>query len=65
MIDTTVNLKMDKPVERCSECDEESKYYNVFITPSNERRIVCSECLMKDEKGFTAHYGFQRGKKFK
>lgn len=61
MIDTSVNLQTKRPVERCSECDEESRYYNVFITPTNERRIVCWECLSKEEKGFTSRYGFRRG----
>ncbi len=61
MIDTSVNLRTNKPVERCAECDEETRFYNIFISPSNERRIVCSKCLIKEEKGFTAQYGFNRG----
>lgn len=63
MIDTSVNLKMNRPIERCFECDEESRYYNVFISPTNERKIVCWECLSNVEKGFTARYGYSRGAK--
>jgi hypothetical protein len=58
MIDTSVNLKMKKPLERCHECDIETDHYNIFITPSNERRVICAECLLRAEKGFNTKPGF-------
>lgn len=63
MIDTSVNLKVKRPLERCFECDEETAYYNIFISPTNERKVICWECLSKEEKGFTARYGYSRGAK--
>lgn len=64
MIDTSVNLKMEKPLSRCNECDEETRYYNIFISPTNERRTVCSVCLGRREKGFIAKPGFSRGSRY-
>ena len=46
---------------RCEECDREMDHYNTFVTPTNERRNVCWECLSRQEKGFFAHRGFHRG----
>ena len=50
-----------KPAVRCVECDRETGHYNTFVTPENERRDVCWECLSRQEKGFFAHRGFHRG----
>jgi hypothetical protein len=60
MIDTSVNLETKKPLARCEECDTETHYYNIFISPTNERQVICVDCLMMDEKGFTTKYGFKR-----
>ncbi len=49
-----------KPTSRCVECDREVEHYNVFITPANESRIVCWECLARQEKGFNARRTFRR-----
>jgi hypothetical protein len=46
---------------RCEECDREMEHYNTFVTPSNERRNICWECLARQEKGFFAHRDFRRG----
>lgn len=51
----------NRPPVRCEECDREMDHYNTFVTPTNERRDVCWECLSRMEKGFFAHRGFQRG----
>lgn len=50
-----------KPAVRCQECDRELHHYNTFITPTNEKRNICWECLQRVEKGFFAHRSFQRG----
>ena len=46
---------------RCEECDREMEHYNTFVSPTNERRSVCWECLARQEKGFFAHRDFHRG----
>ncbi|MBX3266064.1 MAG: hypothetical protein KF831_05095 [Acidobacteria bacterium] len=51
----------EKPLVRCAECDREVTHYNTFLSPMNERRNVCWECLAREEKGFFAHRGFSRG----
>ena len=51
---------IDKPAVRCVECDREMDHYNTFVTPSNERRNVCWQCLARQEKGFFAHRDFRR-----
>ena len=50
----------DRPVTRCSECDREVSHYNTFLSPTNEERAVCWECLAREEKGFNATRGFSR-----
>ncbi len=56
-IDPTV---ISKPVARCHECDREVDHYNTFLSPTNETRIVCWQCLAREEKGFNADRGFSR-----
>jgi hypothetical protein len=51
---------MDKPVARCTECDREVEHYNTFVMPTNETRVVCWECLQRQEKGFNAKRDFRR-----
>ena len=51
----------DKKVVRCEECDREMEHYNTFLSPTNERRTVCWQCLARQEKGFFAHRDFRRG----
>ncbi len=60
MIETIDPKTMDKPVTRCSECDRERDHYNTFLSPTNEERVVCWECLGREEKGFNASRGFRR-----
>ena len=60
MIETMDPKKMDKPNMRCSECDRETVHYNTFLSPTNELRIVCWECLERAEKGFNAKRDFRR-----
>jgi len=50
----------EKPPQRCSECDRIVEHYNEWLLPTNERRIVCWECLGRMEKGFNNRRGFQR-----
>ncbi|MGQ0542204.1 MAG: hypothetical protein ACT4O9_10215 [Blastocatellia bacterium] len=46
---------------RCEECDREMDHYNTFVSPTNERKNVCWQCLGRHEKGFNAHRDFRRG----
>jgi hypothetical protein len=50
----------DKPLVRCTECDREVDHYNDFLLPTGERRIVCWECIAREEKGFNAKRDFHR-----
>ena len=50
-----------KPAVRCVECDREMHHYNTFLSPTNERRNICWQCLARQEKGFFAHRDFRRG----
>ncbi len=51
----------EKPLVRCTQCDREMEHYNTFFSPTNEQRVVCWQCLARDEKGFNAQRGFRRG----
>ena len=48
------------PPARCTECDRVMEHYNTFVMPDNETRVVCWECLQRQEKGFNAKRDFQR-----
>ncbi len=60
MIESINPKTTEKPTERCAECDREVEHYNTFLSPTNARRIVCWECLDREEKGFNAKRDFQR-----
>ena len=60
MSEAKLHNKNPKPIERCSECDEEVDSYYTFVGPTNETRIVCWECQMREEKGFNAKKDFSR-----
>ena len=60
MIGTIDTKELDKPVARCAECDREMEHYNIFLSPTNEEKVVCWECLEREEKGFFAKRGFRR-----
>jgi hypothetical protein len=55
---------VDKPLARCTECDRLMEHYNTFVMPDNEARVVCWECLQRQEKGFNAKRDFQRDSRF-
>jgi hypothetical protein len=60
-MDESVDTKeTDKIAVRCSECDREMTHYNNFLSPSNEVKNVCWECLQREEKGFNAKRDFHR-----
>lgn len=60
-MNTNIDPKMtEKPIERCTECDAEVEHYNTFLTPTNETRVVCWQCLAREEKGFNAEPDFHR-----
>lgn len=61
MIESTDPKTTERPTARCSECDREVTHYNEWITPSNEKRVICWECLSRHEKGFNAKRDFHRG----
>ena len=50
----------NKVSARCAECDREMEHYITFVSPTNEDRIICWECLAREEKGFNAKRGFRR-----
>jgi hypothetical protein len=54
------NTNQKKPLRRCDECDRETHYYNVFIKPTNEEKVICWECLGREERGFFAKKDFRR-----
>ena len=60
MIDIIDTKETDKPAMRCAECDREMEHYNIFLSPTNEEKVVCWECLEREEKGFFAKRGFRR-----
>ena len=60
MIEAMAPNTTDKPMERCSECDREVDHYNTFLSPTNDRSIICWECLERGEKGFNAKRNFSR-----
>ena len=60
MIESLDPKNIAKPKERCSECDREVEHYNTFLSPANEPRVVCWECLAREEKGFNAKRDFRR-----
>lgn len=51
---------IEKPEARCTECDRMTDHYNVWLNPSNEERVVCWECQMRDEKSFFTKRDFSR-----
>jgi hypothetical protein len=61
----TIDPKItEKPLARCAECDREKTHYNIFSGPTNEERVICWECLSREEKGFNAKRGFHRGSRY-
>jgi len=61
MIEAMDPKTLEKPTVRCTECDREVTHYNTFLSPTNDRTVVCWECLAREEKGFFAHRGYSRG----
>lgn len=49
-----------KPIARCAECDRETDHYNTFLSPTNGEKVVCWQCLAREEKGFNAKRDFRR-----
>jgi len=60
MIETIDPKTIEKPLARCADCDHEVEHYNTFLSSTNDPRIVCWECLAREEKGFNASPGFFR-----
>ena len=60
MIESNDPKEMDKAPVRCAECDREMDHYNAFVSPSNEVRNICWQCLQLEEKGFNAKRDFSR-----
>ena len=54
----------DKPPARCSECDRMMEHYNRWVSPTNEKRVICWECISRAEKGFFAKRDFRRSSRF-
>lgn len=61
MIETIDTKEIDKPPVRCEVCDREMEHYNTFLSPDNQQRQICWECLAREEKGFNAKRDFRRG----
>jgi hypothetical protein len=49
-----------KKPARCSICDREKTSYYEFVSPTNEVRVVCWECQMREEKNFFTRRNFYR-----
>lgn len=60
MIEAIDPKVVEKPIARCAVCDREMEHYNTFISPTNEPRVICWECLEREEKGFNAKRNFRR-----
>jgi hypothetical protein len=60
MIESIDTKGIDKIAVRCSECDREMTHYNNFLSPTNEVKNICWECLQREEKGFFAKRDFHR-----
>ncbi|MGB7068495.1 MAG: hypothetical protein WBD22_03305 [Pyrinomonadaceae bacterium] len=60
MIESTDPKLIDKPPARCTECDRVMEHYNAFLSPTNESKVMCWECLSRKEKGFNAQRNFIR-----
>ena len=60
MIESNDPKLMEKTPVRCVECDREMEHYNTFISPTNEARNVCWQCLQREEKGFNTKRSFSR-----
>ena len=60
MIEQIDPKEMDKPVGRCAECDRETEHYNIFVSPTNEEKRVCWQCMQRDDKGFFTKRGWGR-----
>ncbi len=60
MIEANDPKLMEKRAVRCAECDREMEHYNTFLSPTNEARNVCWQCLEREEKGFFAKRDFRR-----
>jgi hypothetical protein len=60
MTDTIYSKATGKTVARCTDCDREVDHYNTFVSPTDEKSVVCWECLSRDEKGFNATRGYHR-----
>jgi len=50
----------EKPPARCTECDRIMTHYNVFLSPDNEEKIICWQCMNRDLKNFFAKRDFYR-----
>lgn len=50
----------EKPPARCSECDRIVEHYNEWFSPTNESRVICWECQMREEKNFFTKRDFRR-----
>ena len=59
-MDVTDPKNADLPAVRCDECDREVDHYNTFLQPNGGHRVVCWECLARNEKGFNAKRDFRR-----
>lgn len=60
MLEEKINNKNPKEIVRCSGCDREVDHYTEFLSPANERKIICWECVDRKEKGFNAKRTFNR-----
>jgi len=60
MTEEKINNKNPKEIVRCSECDREMEHYNIFLSPTNVEKVVCWECLGREEKGFFTKRGWRR-----
>lgn len=50
----------EKKPARCAECDRIMTHYNIYLSPDNDEKVVCWQCMNRDDKGFFAKRDFYR-----
>ena len=57
----TIDPKItDKPPARCTECDRIMEHYNLYLSPDNDEKVICWQCMNRDLKNFFAKRDFRR-----
>ncbi len=60
MIDMIDPKITEKPPARCVECDRIKEHYNIYVSPDNKEKVICWQCMNRDQKNFFARRNFSR-----